>query len=245
MEPTTLVLLPGLDGTDVFFRPLMERLPATIRPLALNFPGAGPYGYDDLLDLARRAVADVPSCYVLAASFSGPLSVMLAAAEPDKVRGVVLVATFVSAPRRTIAPMRFAVRTPLVWALRFARRLPIWLLRPSLDALRIAKQETWSRVSARALAARARAALAIDVRETLRRLGQPVLCVSYDADTVVRSHCTEEILAHCDRARLVTLPGGHLAMFSDPAPLAAEIVRFIADDPAEASLKPLRSAASA
>jgi hypothetical protein len=31
-KPETLVLLPGLDGTEVFFRPLLASLPEWVRP---------------------------------------------------------------------------------------------------------------------------------------------------------------------------------------------------------------------
>jgi pimeloyl-[acyl-carrier protein] methyl ester esterase len=241
---TTLVLLPGLDGTEVFFRPLMERLPATIRPLALNYPDAGPHGYRALLDFVRRELADIPRYVVLASSFSGPLAVMLAAAEPRKVRGVILAATFASSPNAPLTRLRFVVRTPLVAVLRFARRLPIWMLRPRQDALRIAKQETWTRVSARGLAGRARAALGADMRETLGRCRQPFLCVTYDADDVVPPWCADEIRGHCTHARRVTLPGGHLAMFSDPGLLAAEIVRFVEVDCAPAGVRHSQTASA-
>ena len=245
MIDTTLVLLPGLDGTEVFFRPLMERLPATFRPLALNFPDAGPHDYRTLLHWVRRELEDAPPYVVLASSFSGPLAVMLAAAEPRKVRDIILAATFVSSPSRRLAHVRFAVRTPLVAVLRFARRLPFWTLRPRRDTLRIAKQETWSRVSAHSLASRARAALAADMRETLRRCGQPLLCVTYDADDVVPPWCADDIRRHCIHARRVTLHGGHLAMFSDPGPLAAEIARFVDVDCAPAGVRNLQAVASA
>jgi pimeloyl-ACP methyl ester carboxylesterase len=245
MTDTTLVLLPGLDGTEVFFRPLMERLPATIRPLPLNYPDAGPHGYRALLDFVRRELADIPPYVVLASSFSGPLAVMLAATEPRRVRGVILAATFASPLSGPLALLRFAVRTPLVAVLRFARRLPIWILRPRQDALRIAKRETWSRVSARGLAARARAALGADMRENLIRCGQPLLCITYDMDHVVPPSCADEILRHCMRARRVTLPGDHLAMFGDPGPLAAEIVRFVEVDCALPGIRPSQVAASA
>ena len=230
MIQTTVVLLPGLDGTEVFFRPLMERLPPTILPLALNYPDAGPHGYPGLLDFVRQKLTRFPHYVVLASSFSGPLAVMLAAAEQQKVRGVILVATFASSPNGRLSRLRFFVRTPLVAVLRFARRLPIWTRRPREDRLRIAKEETWSRVSARNLAGRARAALGADLCETLSRCIQPLLCVAYDADDVVPLQCADEIRRHCRHARCVILPGGHLAMFSDPGPLAAEIVRFVEMD---------------
>jgi pimeloyl-ACP methyl ester carboxylesterase len=242
---TTLVLLPGLDGTEVFFRPLMERLPATIRSLPLNYPDVGPHGYHALLDFVRGQLADIPRYVVLASSFSGPLAVMLAAAEPRRVRGMILAATFVSSPGLPLARVRFAVRTPLVAVLRLARRLPVWILRPQQDALRIAKRETWSRVSARGLAGRARSALGADMRETLRCCRQPVLWVTYDADDVVPPSCADEIRRHCMHARRVTLTGGHLAMFRDPEPLAAEIVRFVEVDCAPEGVRLPQAPASA
>jgi hypothetical protein len=59
-KATTLVILPGLDGTDVFFRPFLALLPDSIRPIVVSFPDAGPNGYDDLLGIVRRAVAEIP-----------------------------------------------------------------------------------------------------------------------------------------------------------------------------------------
>lgn len=244
MVDTTLVLLPGLDGTEVFFRPLMGRLPATIRPLPLSYPDAGPHSYPSLFDFVRKELADIPHYVVFASSFSGPLGVILAAAEPRKVRGVILAATFVSSPSYRLGPLRFAIRAPLVALVRTARRLPVWTLHPLRDALRTAKRETWSRVSSRGLAGRARAALGADMREALTRCEQPLLCVTYDADDVVPPRCADEIRRHCAHARRVTLPGGHLAMFSDPGPLAAEIVQFVETDCAPVLVRLSQAAAS-
>lgn len=39
--PATLILLPGLDGTEVFFRPLLAWLPKWITPMVVQFPTAG------------------------------------------------------------------------------------------------------------------------------------------------------------------------------------------------------------
>jgi pimeloyl-[acyl-carrier protein] methyl ester esterase len=245
VSATTLILLPGLDGTEVFFRPLMERLPTTIRPLALNYPDAGPHDYRALLEFVRQELAGIPRYVVLASSFSGPLAIMLAMSEPRKVCGMILIATFASSPNVALTRLRFAARTPLVSALRFARRLPIWMRMSPQDALRIAKQETWSRVTSRALAGRARAALGADMRETLRRCKQPMLCVNYEADDVVPTSCADEIVDHSMHARRVALPGGHLAMFGDPRPLATEIVRFIEVDCARQRVKLLQATASA
>src|SRR5688572_7920283 len=225
----TLVVLPGLDGTDVFFRPFLAALPATIRPLVVDYPQSGANGYDDLLRVVRDAVAEIPQFYVLGSSFSGPLAVMLAHAEPEKVRGIILSATFVRSPRQRLRRLRFAAVGPVIWAFRATRRLPIWMLRRREDPFRRAKAETWSRVSAYCLAARMRAVLGVDVRDALRSCAQPVLCVAFDDDEVVPRTNAAEIVLHRPSTRLVMLPGRHLAMFSDPIRLAEEVVRFVQD----------------
>jgi hypothetical protein len=42
---TTLVLLPGLDGTEIFFGPLLSQLPSWIDPVVITYPPTGPNMY--------------------------------------------------------------------------------------------------------------------------------------------------------------------------------------------------------
>jgi pimeloyl-ACP methyl ester carboxylesterase len=164
---------------------------------------------------------------VLGSSFAGPLALMLAREDADNVRGVILSATFLRSPRRRWIQLRFALVGPVIWTVRATRRLPVWALRRRDDAFRRAKAETWARVSARVLAARARAVVGVDVREVLRHCACPVLCVAFDEDDVVPRANADEILQCCPAAHLVVLQGGHLAMHMDPDPLAGEVARFI------------------
>jgi pimeloyl-ACP methyl ester carboxylesterase len=95
---TTLVLLPGLDGTEVFFKPLLAARPKWIKPVVVTYPTSGANHYSDLLTVVRAAVEDSKDFYVLGWSFSGPLVLMLAAKERSKVRGVILCASFIRPP---------------------------------------------------------------------------------------------------------------------------------------------------
>src|SRR5262245_42613518 len=151
---------------------------------------------------------------------------MLAEAEPEKVRGLILAATFVRLPWPRLARFRFAATGPVVWAIRAARRIPVWLLTRRTDPLRRAKAETWSRVPARALAGRARAIIGVDGSDVLRACPQPLLCITYEDDDVVQRAQAEEIVRH-HSGELVTLPGTHLGMYEHPERVAAEIVRFV------------------
>lgn len=212
----------------MFSRPFVAGLAGHCTARVISYPAAGSHRYERLLTYVRAAIADLPSFYVLGSSFGGPLATMLAAGEGERTRGLILSATFARSPRPALASLRFALAPPVVWTLRAARRIPIWL-KEDADPLRLAKAETWSRTSTRALAARARAALTVDTRESLKRIGAPLLHVAYDADRVVPTGCAEEIRRLRPDARHVVLPGPHLGMFSDPAPLAEAVLDFIAE----------------
>ena len=99
----TLVLLPGLDGTEVLLQPLLAALRPSVRPLIVTYPTQGDNSYAALLALARQALAGLDECVVLGWSFAGPLALMLAQAEPYKVRGVILAASFVRSPSSVLS----------------------------------------------------------------------------------------------------------------------------------------------
>jgi pimeloyl-[acyl-carrier protein] methyl ester esterase len=226
-EPTTLVLLPGLDGTDVFFRPLMAALPEWITPLVVQYPTAGANEYPDLLRLVRSAVAETPACYVLGWSFAGPLALMLAAAEPRKVLGVILASTFVRPPRPIFARLRWAAVTPMVWMIRAGKRLPVWLFRDPTDRLRHDKTETWKRVSTGMIAARIRTLLNVDARNLLRDCSHRVLCLAGSHDGIVPHHNVEEIARMQPSAAVRLIAGHHFAIYTNPNAAADAIAEFI------------------
>ena len=235
MTKTTLILLPGLDGTDIFYQPLLAALPDSVQPLVISYPASGNNSYAALLQLVRQTVADVPACHVLGWSFSGPLALMLAVAELHKVRGVILAATFVRLPNRLLSNLRFALAGPTVWSWRAVRRLPL-LLRPSTDPLRRAKMQSWKRVNARVLAARLRAILGVDVREPLCQCRQPMLYLASQRDDIVPRRNADEMLALQPSVRVVTIPGRHQAMYTHPEAAAQAIAEFI--DQASTSASP-------
>jgi pimeloyl-ACP methyl ester carboxylesterase len=227
-KPTTLVLLPGLDGTEVFFQPLLHSLPPSVHPWVVNLPTIGSNEYADLLVAVRTAISEIAECYVLGWSFSGPLALMLAATESTKVRGVILAATFVRPPQPLLARVRFAAITPVVWTIRASRRVPGWLGRRPTDQVQRAMAETWTRVGSRVVAARVRALLAVDAREPLRRCPQPVLYLASSQDEVVPPRNVAEIVRVRPSVQVRTIAGRHLAMYTNPEAAARIILEFLA-----------------
>lgn len=223
----TLVLLPGLDGTEVFFKPLLASLPGWVDAKVVCFPPVNASAYSQLLAAVRDSVSDLSSFFVLGSSFGGPLALMLAQAEPIKVRGVILATTFVSPPRRMYALLRFTAIEPTIWILRACRRVPVWVTRGPADQLRLDKAETWRRVSARTVAARIRELLKIDARALLKDCPVPVLCIAGSNDGVVPRHNVEEILRVKPSASVRLIEGSHFALYTNPIASAAAITLFI------------------
>lgn len=231
-----LVLLPGIDGTDVLFEPLLRALLPRFEPIVVRYPAHGANGYDDLQPLVDAAVRARPSCHVLGWSFGGPLALRAARRFPDRVRGVVLVSSFVTAPVPWLRWTGPLLATPVIGAVRVARRLPVWLGRAADDPLRLAKARIWQQVPARALAARARAIRRVDARDDLRCCPCDVLYLAADDDRAVPKPNVDEIRQLRPDVRLATFPGCHYAFWNDAPAVAQVLTDFVGSQPASREL---------
>ena len=239
VEPRThLVLLPGLDGTEVLFGPLLKTLPEWLSPLVVTYPAHGSGRYEDLLPIVLRAVRSVPHCHVLGWSFSGPLALRAARAEPERVRSVVLAASFLEPPLPWLAHTGPLLTTPAVALLRVLRRLPIWLGRSNGDALRRDKARIFRRVPARTLAARARAIREVDARDDAAACRQPLLYLAAEEDRVVPEHNLEVLRRLRPDLQVATLPGSHMALYSHPALAALAVAGFCSETSQQAATAP-------
>jgi pimeloyl-[acyl-carrier protein] methyl ester esterase len=224
---TTLVLLPGLDGTEIFFGPLLAHLPAWIDPVVVSYPAAGANGYDDLEPVVLEAVDRVGECALLGWSFGGPLALRVAARRPATVRAVVLCNTFVTPPRPALVPFRFALTAPVVATLRALRRTRLLVPGWASAEMRKAKAMTWRRVGARVLAARARAALGVDARRLLAQCRPRIMYLVSTHDEVIARANLAEVLAHAPQTQVAEVEGPHLALFTHPLQSAARIAEFL------------------
>ena len=224
---TTLVLLPGLDGTEIFFRPLIAALPSWVKPIVITYATSGANDYSNLLAVVQAAVEDLKEFYVLGWSFSGPLALMLAAKEPNRIRGVILCASFVRSPLPGLASLRFAVVSPIVHLARLGRRIHLLLATNSPNTLRHDKAATLACVRSHIVAARARAVLTLDARDYLRKCSRPVLYVAGSRDRVVPSWNAEEVVRELPSTKVVTIDGPHLALYTNPRAAAHAITRFM------------------
>ena len=113
-EKTTLVMLPGLDGTGDVFAPLIDSLPESIEPLVVRYPTDRVISFQEHVECAREKLPTDKPFVLLAESFSGAVGLQLLADAPNNLQGVIFVATF--------------DRYPRPFLLDFAKQLPQGLL---------------------------------------------------------------------------------------------------------------------
>jgi pimeloyl-ACP methyl ester carboxylesterase len=118
-----VVLLPGLHGTDGLFAPLLNVVPEGFRYEVCGYSTDKKQSYDELVEeVAARVSAIEEPFIVVGESFSGPIAIALAARRLPHLKGIVLVATFVSAPGISIG--RY-----LPWTLGFRLTAPLYRFR--------------------------------------------------------------------------------------------------------------------
>ncbi|WP_082098408.1 alpha/beta fold hydrolase [Sulfuricella sp. T08] len=224
---TKLVLLPGLDGTEILFGPLLRHLPSWIDPVVITYPASGINNYENLLPIIIREVTSLNNFVVLGWSFGGPLALMVAAQCPSQVSGVVLCGSFVTSPRPGLVPFRFAVRAPLIAVVRALRRTRLLIPGYASTEFRRAKAMTWKRVNSRTLASRSRAALSVDVRHQLRACRAKLMYLASTRDEVVSRNSLNEILAIAPQTQVAEVEGPHFALFTNPVKSVDCIVEFL------------------
>jgi len=228
MDKLALVLLPGLDGSGVLFRPILDRLAPEIEPIVVNYPPDQPLGYDELLPFVlERLPTDRPFA-VLGESFSGPLAIRIGALQPPQLQGVILCATFVRSPLpfrprwlpRVIQPWMFVGFRRLV-------RMKALLGGRSTPEVRALLDEALSTVRPDVLARRIRAVLRVEVAKDLAACPLPILYLRADWDDVVPHQNAAEIQAIQPAVQIVSIPASHLLMQTQPDQAAAAIKAFL------------------
>lgn len=113
-----IVLLPGLDGTGILFQPLIELLPSDIEPLIISYPNNRKMNYDELTDYVINQIPN-EEYILIGESFSGPVAYQVALRNPENLKSVIFVASFLSNPRNIILklcnflPMRLLLSLPI------------------------------------------------------------------------------------------------------------------------------------
>jgi pimeloyl-ACP methyl ester carboxylesterase len=242
-----LALVPGMQGRWEWMAPTVDALAARFRVGTCSLcgePGAPPLDGSFAGDLAQldalcRALGPDPVVLV-GVSFGGRIALHYAAANPDRVRALVLASApgpeFSLPPRqaRWVARPRLSLPAFVLTAPGRARPelrnvFPSWpdRLRFSVRMLRHVARAPMSSVRA---AQRIRLALADDAAAVARRVRVPTLLVTGedDLDQLVPPASTRRYRECIPRAELARLEGtGHMGVITRAPAFAALVGRFV------------------
>jgi len=227
MSLPTLVLLPGLDGTGLLFRPLLEVLPPSLPSRVVAYPPDQELGYEALLPRVMAALPADGPYILLGESFSGPLALMAAARRPAGLVGVVLCASFFRCPHpyvpRWIGPL---VRPGLLRIVPKFSQLKGLLGCYATPALKLLVRETLATVAPEVFACRLHAVLVVNVAADLAHCPVPLLYLRASRDWVVPFWNATRVLRMLPAAVMCVIPSPHMVLQTQPQLAAEALVRF-------------------
>lgn len=223
---TTLVLLPGLDGSGDFFDALCRQLPPQWQTHVVSYPGDRPLNYGELARFVLAALPVNVSFVLVAESFSGPVAIQVAATHPAGLIGVVLCATFARNPRPFLRPLLGLTRVAPV------RSAPMGLLSRCLlgaeaDASWAERiRQAMDKCSVAVLRKRANEVLLVDVRSQLADIRVPVLYLQASRDWVVPAAALADMQRVLLEIQVARIDGPHFLLQARPEPCAERITVF-------------------
>ncbi len=227
-DMTTLVLLPGLDGTGLLFASFIAALGPGIKTVVVRYPTDQALAYRELEAIARTCLPADDDFFLLGESFSGPIAISIAASRPAGLRGLVLCCSFARNPRPSLLPLRPLLPLVPVAALPLALLSHFVLGRFSSSELRQGLAESLALVSPTALRTRAQAVLSVDVSASLTGFALPLLYLCAAEDRVVPASASQTLRALVPHARIVEFPAPHFLLQVQPTEAADCVREFMA-----------------
>ena len=225
---TTIVLLPGLNGTKGLFQPFIESMPDRFNVLPISYPTHTAMSYKQLSAFVINQLNSIVGNYILLGeSFSGPLSLFVAEKKPKGLIGVILVATFVTAPVPKIA--RF-----LPWHLGFNLTKSLYALRlffskdTNASFIKAISYEI-QQVSPAILADRIQQIFSVDAMFSLESCSVPVIYFQGINDFIVGKHNLRKVQLHAPNVKAVQFNTQHFLLQSAPEQAWDAISKFASD----------------
>jgi pimeloyl-[acyl-carrier protein] methyl ester esterase len=208
-----IVILPGLDGTDLLLGRFVELAPAQSVVTVLPLPDNSADDYDALTRSVGDRIRGLGPCHLIAESFSGPLAIRIAARQPELVQRLTLVASFATSPAPGWAhwlPWSWLFRLPLPYTV--AKYLFVGNDHDMATRLRNAVRQT----SAATLVKRVRCILEVDVCRDLASLQCPVEYLRPTADRLVSDRAVCKIRECHPSVAIHRIDGPHLILQTRP-----------------------------
>lgn len=224
---TTIVLLPGMDGTGRLFTPFVEYLPKNWNVTVVCYPKIDPLGYEALVREARKAIPTVGNYFILGESFSGPIAISLAKSADNRLLGLILCCTFMRCPSKLLHYSGAVFTNYPVSMIPFFVIEAMLLGKFRTPVLSNLVRSAVYSVSDVAYKARLRAIQAVDVSAELASLVFPVLYLRAVHDRLVSEHESKAMRWTMKHMSIAELDGPHCLLQASPCEAAYEVTHFV------------------
>lgn len=206
-----LVLIPGLDGTGEFFKPLLDvygRDTAQLIPL----PQEGPQDYAALTEYVAQRLPVDGDYVLLGESFGGPIVANLALRGQRRMKGAVFVASFLSSPAWWATTLGLALPLKMTAPTALGRMIMRSLLagREATDRTMDWVQSVICGVPADIIKARIRTIRSM--RPLSGRTDLPALYIRATQDRLISAAKFSDFAAHFTDIKLFKIEGPHLIL---------------------------------
>lgn len=226
-QKTTLILLPGLDGTGLVFEPLLKHLPATINPVVVCYPGEEPMSFQSHIDFVKDRLPKGKPFVLLAESFSGPIALQLLADPPANLVGVIFVATFERYPKPFLLDMARILPQGALLKLFATNLLCRFFCLGSADRKDVALfQKALTSVKLSAMSQRLKILAELPPPPETNYNG-PCLYLQASQDRLVPERAAARLQQHLPQMQRQQIAGPHIILLARPEAGARAISNFI------------------
>ena len=223
---TTLLLLPGFDGTGELFSPLVAALDDTFVVQTVR--------YTDSRTLTGYQTTVLEACptddpvIVVAESFSGPIGLQFLANAPANVIGGVFSATFAKPPLALIISLAEKLRLASLTIPAVSEQILRWFCLNGVSDLSLIRDITTvvRRVGGRTVQSRLAALNAMDATPVLSEIRAPLMTIAAGNDRGIRQRYMKPSLDAPAHRQHVTVDGPHLLLQTRAEQVAAAIHAF-------------------
>ena len=216
-----IILLPGLDGTGLLFDKLTENLPENVNTEVISYESLEGVTYAEQgAELAKRF--EDTDIYIVAESYSGRVAYEIYKLLGSRVKGIVFLASFITAPSLLSKLAGFLpvsllsanyLSNKLLYLFGFSLMGGKTLVYPVFTSLQTAKK--------RKLKLRLRNIAGLSKQQCL--LDCPVTYIRPSRDLLVSASAVKYLASMCSSFSQVEIEGGHFIAQSNPVACAKVI----------------------
>lgn len=226
---TTLILLPGMDGTGTLYEPLHQALNGKCKLLVMTYPVDQTMGYADLEALVKSQLPMDEDYVLLGESFSGPIAISIAATQPVRLKALILCATFARNPYPWLAVSRYALPYLPTRLAPLSVLNHLLLGRFSSQELCTQLADALAQVKPASLKARLYAVLSCDVTEKLKAIQVPVLYLQAKRDRLVPASAHADIKRKLHEMETCKYDAPHFLLQTKADEVVNDILRFTSE----------------